>query len=241
MLAIATGKIMAGLTSLAMLGAVAALNTAGDMEHMPSLNETVTVTLDNGSKLSVARYEVTEREWRQCYEDGGCSFLPIAAKSPREKDYPVTGVNRFDVAEFIAWINSHTGRSYRLPTAAEWKELAPELSRTEKKKLFDDPRLAWAADYGSMPNVPARVQVAGHFGSAANGIADLKGNVWEWTASCVSANFNDADCPAYIAEGLHEAVLPIFIRDPASGGCAVGSPPANIGFRLVSDAETGVS
>jgi hypothetical protein len=30
-------------------------------------------------------------------------------------------------------------------------------------------------------------------------------------------------------------VLSIFVRDPASGGCSAGVPPANIGFRLVRD------
>ena len=42
-------------------------------------------------------------------------------------------------------------------------------------------------------------------------------------------------CPAYLAEGLHEAAVSVFVRDPVVGGCALGTPPANIGFRLVAD------
>jgi hypothetical protein len=30
-----------------------------------------------------------------------------------------------------------------------------------------------------------------------------------------------------------------FIRDPRTGGCAAGVPPANLGFRLVVEVETG--
>ena len=30
------------------------------------------------------------------------------------------------------------------------------------------------------------------------------------------------------------AMLSVFVRDPASGGCAAGTPPANVGFRLVT-------
>jgi formylglycine-generating enzyme required for sulfatase activity len=234
MLAVATGKFLAGI---AVLAAIAASHDAAEKEALPSVNEAVILTLDNGQKLSVARYEVTEAEWRQCYEEGRCSFLPKAAKTPRKQNFPITGVNRFDVAEFIAWINSRSKRTYRLPAAAEWDKLAPDVPRVLTKKLFDDPRLAWAEDFGSMPEISPRVQPSGHFGTEKNGVSDLKGNVSEWTSTCVRPGFTDADCPAYKVEGLHETVLSVFIRDPASGGCAVGTPPANIGFRLVRDVE----
>ena len=47
----------------------------------------------------------------------------------------------------------------------------------------------------------------------------------------------DDRCPAFVAQGLHEAVISVFIRDPATGGCASGVPPPHVGFRLVSDIE----
>lgn len=40
-------------------------------------------------------------------------------------------------------------------------------------------------------------------------------------------------CPAFCVMGAHEAVMSSVIRDPARGGCAVGSPPAQLGMRLV--------
>ena len=135
----------------------------------------------------------------------------------------------------IRWINARDGKAYRLPTADEWSAISNGLSRRKTKKLFDDPRLAWAADYGAMETVSAKVQPSGSFGSNANGVADLAGNVWEWTSTCATPGADDRDCPAYIAAGLHEAAVSVFIRDPAYGGCALGVPPANIGFRLVED------
>jgi hypothetical protein len=38
-----------------------------------------------------------------------------------------------------------------------------------------------------------------------------------------------------IVEGQHRSYMTDFIRDPRSGGCAVGKPPDNLGFRLVRD------
>jgi formylglycine-generating enzyme required for sulfatase activity len=146
----------------------------------------------------------------------------------------MTGVNRFDVDEYLAWINAKSGHSYRLPTAEEWNVISNGLARRKTKKLFDDPRLAWAANYGSAEEISAKVRSSGSFGTI-NGIADLSGNVWEWTSTCATANSGDNDCPAYFAEGLHEAAISIFIRDPLNGGCAVGAPPANLGFRLVDE------
>jgi formylglycine-generating enzyme required for sulfatase activity len=146
----------------------------------------------------------------------------------------VTGVSRFDANEFIAWVNRGSSIAWRLPTAAEWAEFASELPKKDKKKLFTDPRLAWAADYGQMQQVQKRLKSQGSFGTFSNGVSDLAGNVWEWTSSCAS-NAADDRCPALVVEGLHEAVLSVFVRDPAAGGCAAGTPPANIGFRLVAD------
>lgn len=40
-------------------------------------------------------------------------------------------------------------------------------------------------------------------------------------------------CPAFCVMGAHEAAMPSLIRDPARGGCAVGSPPAHLGMRRV--------
>jgi formylglycine-generating enzyme required for sulfatase activity len=66
----------------------------------------------------------------------------------------------------------------------------------------------------------------------------LDGNVWEWTSSCFRPGFESATenrCPAFVAAGEHEAIVSLFVRDPATGGCALGTPPTHLGFRLVSD------
>ena len=43
------------------------------------------------------------------------------------------------------------------------------------------------------------------------------------------------NCGVRVVEGQHRSYMTDFIRDPRSGGCAVGKPPSNLGFRLVRD------
>lgn len=192
------------------------------------------VAMADGSTLQVMTREVTKREWKACADAGACEDL-TGAIPPSEPDLPMTGVNRFDVEAYLAWVNDQGSRHYRLPSVAEWQEIASALPRKQYRKLFDDPRLSWAADYGSMPAISGVLRTSGSFGTLPNGISDLSGNVWEWTATCAKDGFDPDRCPAYKVEGQHETAISIFVRDPFSGGCAAGTPPNHVGFRLVSE------
>lgn len=225
---IKTASVMAGLSGLAI---AAFLHLTAATHNGPEMR---LVTLPTGGTLLVAVHEVTRRDWRACVADAACEALPQELKTSAQ-DMPMTGVNHLDAEAYLQWLNASAGRRYRLPAAAEWEAIAAELPRKPFKKLFDDPRLAWAAGYGSMEAVSAVVRPSGSYGAFSNGIADLSGNVWEWTSTCTLKGAEPQRCPAYLAEGLHEAAVSVFVRDPVVGGCALGTPPANIGFRLVAD------
>ncbi len=225
---IKTASVMAGLSSLAI---AAFLHLTATTQSGPEMRP---VVMPSGSTLLVAVHEVTRRDWQACAADAACEALPQEVMTSAQ-DMPMTGVNHLDVEAYLQWLNASAGRRYRLPTAVEWEAIAVELPRKPFKKLFDDPRLAWAADYGSMETVSALVRPSGSYGTFSNGIADLSGNVWEWTSTCTLKGAEPRRCPAYLAEGLHEAAVSVFVRDPVVGGCALGTPPANIGFRLVAD------
>ena len=187
-----------------------------------------------GHALQVSRHEVTVASWRRCFADGGCSHMPV---SPSVSDkLPVTGVNWFDVNEYLNWANARDGGGLRLPTLAEWRVIARAIAHEKPAPLFTDPQLAWAANYGQETAQSGPPRVVGSFSTTPEGISDLDGNVWEWTSSCAKPGFGD-HCPAYVAAGEHEAAVSIFVRDPASGGCATGTPPTHLGFRLVVGPE----
>lgn len=194
------------------------------------------VAMEGSRVLSVAPVEVTWDSWNACYGAGACSFLP--RKPAGGAKLPVTGVNWFDVKEYLAWANGRAGGGLRLPTLEEWRILNRSLEAAKPPPLFTDPRLAWAADYGREKTTRGPVRPGGSFSTTPDGISDLDGNVWEWTSTCAKpavAGTDDSRCPAFIAAGDHEATISVFVRDPASGGCATGTPPTHIGLRLVTD------
>ena len=88
----------------------------------------------------------------------------------------------------------------------------------------------------------------GHYGPNTLGLEDFGGNVWEWTSTCyarVTLDPHDGtvesvtdNCGVHVLEGRHRAYMSNFVRDGKSGGCAVGTPPENLGFRLVRDGDS---
>lgn len=196
------------------------------------------VVLPGGNKLYVQRYEVTVAEWNACHADGGCSIELRARTGLDPVATPATGLSYVDATEYLHWINATTGHSLRLPTASEWSFMAQSVLPDEPDPIFSDPALTWASAYLTEGLAPRGLKQQGSFSTSPEGIADLDGSVWEWTQDCyagVDAGIDIARCPAFIVGGEHVAAMSYLVRDPARGGCAVGSPPAHLGMRLVSD------
>ena len=225
------------------IAVLAAASVGVRLKHLPLPSvdpNLVPVTIDakNGQTLLVARHEVTIGEWQRCFEEGGCSFLPKPGFGATGAGFPVTGVNWFDVNEYVAWASRRSGLAMRLPTLAEWNGISHEVPFKKRPKLFSDPRLAWAADYGTTFASSPQLKSSGSFSHTREGVSHLDGNVWEWTATCASTGFEGeviVHCPAFIAVGEHEAVVSVFIRNPAIGGCASDTPPHHLGLRLVAN------
>jgi len=196
----------------------------------------VAVRMADGHTLFVAPVEVTDAEWARCVADRYCS--PAQRLRRTQENFPATGINWLDAQDYLAWANARSGGGLRLPTSAEWRWLNRSLEKPKPAPAFTDPRLSWAAGYGQEETPGGPVQPSGSFSKTPDGISDLDGNVWEWTASCASGGYavlDSKDCPAFIAEGAHEAQMPLLVRNPALGGCATGIPPTHLGLRLVAD------
>ena len=82
-----------------------------------------------GKNFAVGRRDVTFAEWDRCVAQSGCKFSPPDQGWGRG-DRPVTNVSWDDAKEFVAWLSKTTGKSYRLPTEAEWEYAARGGSTT---------------------------------------------------------------------------------------------------------------
>jgi formylglycine-generating enzyme required for sulfatase activity len=205
--------------------------------------QSVTVQLNDGRSLNVQTREVTVAQWQVCHVAGICT-LDLSLRS-HAVEYPATGLSYPDAMEYVSWLNSITKGQWRLPTSAEWQELAAEVLPQKPDPIFTDPSLTWASAYLIDADLSGRtLRPSGAFTPTSAGIEDLDGNVWEWTQDCYAgangqgAGIVSTRCPAFIMGGEHEAVMSYLVRDPARGGCAVGSPPAHLGMRLVSDEQS---
>jgi formylglycine-generating enzyme required for sulfatase activity len=197
------------------------------------------VILPDGAALYVQKYEVSVAEWNACHAAGDCTLALRSTSAKPAATTPATGLSFVDVGEYLAWINGATGHDFRLPNRVEWEFMAAEVLPHDPDPIFTSPDLTWASSYLTAPQTKRSLRTQGSFATTSQGIVDLNGSVWEWTGECYAgaseANISPDRCPAFFVGGEHVAAMSFLIRDPARGGCAVGSPPAHLGMRLVSD------
>jgi formylglycine-generating enzyme required for sulfatase activity len=135
-------------------------------------------------------YEVTVAEWRACVRDGACRDINDWSKENPNPLIPATGISYEDATAFVAWLSVQSGRSYRLPTEAEW-EYATRAGASTPFPFGDEISPSKAnydhtADYRGSPTAPYRGYPEAVNGYPPNGFGlyQTVGNVWEWTDGC---------------------------------------------------------
>ena len=151
--------------------------------------------------FEMARHELTFAEWDACVADGGCSHRP-EDRWGRDRQ-PVINVSWRDVQEYLAWINSKTGKNYRLLSEAEW-EYATRAG-SESMFTFGNSISTSRANYDS----GAGTKPVGSFPPNAWGLYDVHGNVWEVLDDCWNESYNGApsDGSAWMSGDCNKRVV----------------------------------
>jgi formylglycine-generating enzyme required for sulfatase activity len=98
-----------------------------------------------------------------------------------KEDHPVVNITWHDAVAYCRWLAQVTGKSYRLPSEAEWEKGA----RGSDGRIYPwgnqwDAKRCNSQEGGKKGTTPVEAYPEG---ASPYGLLDMAGNVWEWTRS----------------------------------------------------------
>ena len=138
-----------------------------------------------------------------------------------------------------------TGRSYRLPTEAEW-EYAARAGTTTAYPWEDAVEDAVCRNRANcslrVGQVSGRTSPVGSFSANAWGLHDTVGNVWEWACSEYDAGYEGGELRCATGSGGFRVrrggswfMVPGNVRSAARHWSDAGTRYNSLGFRLAQD------
>lgn len=194
------------------------------------------VHLVNLPSFAIGKYETTQGEWKAVMgtnpsKDTACGDA-----------CPVEHVNWQEAQEYAKRLSAKTGKTYRLPTEAEW-EYACRAGEQRDYCGGDNPEaVAWYGnEYGGIHKVGLKQ-------ANAWGLYDMSGNIWEWTQDCTHADYkgapadgsaweNAGGCNSRTLRGGSWLAGPQYSRAVLRFGFSPNYRAGDFGFRVVRTME----
>ena len=165
------------------MGATSEQSGEGDSDESPVHS----VTLDN---FYIGACEVTQSQWQavmgtsiqqQAGKAGASSFRGIGG------DYPIYYVSWEEAQAFCRELSAVTGRTYLLPTEAQWEYAARGGKQSRSYKYSGSYSIDAVGWYES--NSGSSTHPVGRMRANELGIHDMSGNVWEWCSDWYSSSY----------------------------------------------------
>jgi len=182
--------------------------------------------------FSISKTEITVGQWRACIEGGGCNGY----RNPLGTDdtLPVAAISWKDAEAYAKWLSSETGKSWRLPTEAEWEYAARGGTTTP---------YWWGEKFDATKAPRDKVREAGSLPENTFGLQGMLGNVSEWTQDCYVNGYTDAptdgsavtsgDCSRRVVRGGSVKSSPSAHRAANRARLSVSTRDRQYGFRVV--------
>jgi formylglycine-generating enzyme required for sulfatase activity len=130
---------------------------------------------DSGHDAGTASYD-KDKSWRNAFPD-------------QTDQHPVVNVSWDDAVAFCGWLGRKEGKTYRLPTEAEW-EYACRAGSTARYCFGNDEEEKELGDYAWYEkNSESRTHPVGEKRANAFGLYDMHGNVWQWCADWYDSGY----------------------------------------------------
>ena len=145
------------------MGATSEQGSEADDDEKP----THSVTL---SSYYIGETEVTQALWQAVMGNNPSWF--------KGYNLPVESISYEDIQGFITKLNQKTGKTFRLPTEAEWEFAARGGNKSKGYKYSGSNNLndvAWYDGNSNSKTHPVKTKQANELG-----LYDMSGNIWEW-------------------------------------------------------------
>lgn len=197
-----------------------------DAEATPREKPAHQVTVNT---FAIGQTEVTQELWRA-----------VMGKTLNKGEFkgrkrPMENVAYYDCEEFIAELNKLTGKTFRLPTEAEWEFAARGGNKSKGYKYAGSNNLntvAWYKGNSGDKTHPVAQKLPNELG-----IYDMSGNVWEWTSDWW------ADTADLVAEQGTDYAGPATgtVRTLSGGGWDYGAEYCAVSFRSYDPIDKAVN
>lgn len=194
----------------------------------------------------IGKYPVTNKEYALFVSEAGVREPPFWKEPPfSHPDKPVVGVSWYDAVAFCQWLSDRSGKTFRLPTEAEWERAARGSNDGRLFSWGNEP--PWEMSYLGHDPESGGPQRVGIEEQNELGLWEMSGGVHEWCSDLYDRLYYK-DSPARNPQGPPSGVRRVsrggswrhrvkFSRCAARSSLNPSFQYADYGFRLALTAK----